>query len=419
MIKTQSLALKKHDFLVLPSMIRYDTNIGVDHMNFIMRVKQKYSLQEWLLLLPFICLSFPIYISVPVTLAEAIYLVSSHRFRESYKTIQKAHYVSVFCLLSLVLSLLYLNWFGIACSLYMMVIFILLVNFRHTITQDIFQKAIDIVIFCSIIWAILAFGQYLTFLHRLHYDHFVIKVFSNRKYRISSVFFNANYYAMMIEFVFMMILYKVSMPTNKKRIPYYLLVTLINVAVLFLSGTRTAWPAVIAGIFLFLIINKNYKWCSVFILSLIAVISYFVINYNKIPRIEYLISNYSVRMKIWKAAFHAWKDSPWLGRGPMTYQMIFQQYGGHPTQHAHSIYLDPLLSFGILGVALILPYIANNIKQLYQLFRQKKNQTLVAFITGCVVITLLHGIFDYTVFFTHTGLLFVFITGAFSIYQKQ
>ena len=46
----------------------------------------------------------------------------------------------------------------------------------------------------------------------------------------------------------------------------------------------------------------------------------------------------------------------------MTYMMIFKQYAGHNTQHAHSIYLDPILSFGVIGVTTLIPYILDNCK---------------------------------------------------------
>jgi O-antigen ligase len=388
-------------------------------MHHIQTLKQKFTKDEWLLLVPFLSFTLPFYLCVPILVIETIYLLYTKRLQTAYKNIKEAKYLFIFCTFSLLISLFFQNWYGAGCSVFMFIAIIILLYFRDHITKDIFSLALEILIFCSIFWAIYACYEYLKILDFLGYDHFVIKIFSRREYRINSVFFNANYYAMMIEFIIMMIGYKMFTSTNKKRIPYYLVVALINLAMLFLGGTRTAWPAIVVGAFAFLIINKNYRWCFAIIAASALVVGYFIINPSKMPRIENLLSNFSTRTKIWDAAIAGIKDSPIIGKGPMTYMMIFAQYGGHNTQHAHSIYLDPLLSFGVSGLALIIPYIYYNCKQLFFVWKHKLDRGLVAFIVGCVLVTLIHGILDYTVFFIHTGMLFLFISSAFSIYRKE
>ncbi|MFV0394801.1 MAG: O-antigen ligase family protein [Coprobacillaceae bacterium] len=388
-------------------------------MQYIQTLRQKLTKEEWLVMIPFLSFSMPAYICVPILLIETIYLLYTKKIQTAYKNIKESKYLMIFCTFSLVISLFFQNLFGIGCSLFMFVACALLLYYRDHITKDLFSLALEILIFCSILWAIYACYEYIKILDFLEYDHFVIKVFSRREYRINSVFFNANYYAMMIEFILMMIGYKIFTTDNKKKIPYYLVVALINFVMLFLSGTRTAWPAIAAGAIVFLIINKNYKWCLGIGIAAALVVGYFVINPSKMPRVEKLASNYSTRIKIWSASIAAIKDSPIIGKGPMTYYMIFKEYGGHATEHAHNIFIDPVLSYGFGGVALLVPYIYNNCKQLFQVFKRKCDRGLVAFIVGCVVVTLIHGLLDFTVYFVHTGLLFLFITGAFSIYTRD
>lgn len=395
------------------------TDKGLIRLQYLQTLKNKFTKDEWLLLIPFLSFSSLVYICVPILLIETIYLLYTKKFQTAYRNIKESKYLFLFCFFSLVISLVFQNWFGVACSLFMLVAAVILIYFRNYITKDIFSLALDILIFSSIFWAIYACYEYLKILELLGYDHFIIKIFSQRQYRIHSAFFNANYYAMMIEFIIMMIGYKIFTTKNKKRVLYYVIVAIINLAMLFLSGTRTAWPAIAIGALAFLIINKNYKWCLAFAGASLLIVGYFVINPSKMPRIEKLISNYSVRMKIWSASINAIKDSPIIGKGPMTYSVIFSQYGGHMTEHAHSIFLDPILSFGLVGISIIIPYIYKNCQQLYLVFKKKWDRSLVAFIVGCVVVTLIHGLLDYTVFFTHTGLLFLFISGAFSIYTNS
>ena len=385
-------------------------------MQFLQTLKQKFTKEEWLLLIPFLSFSLPAYICVPILLIEAVYLLYTKKFQTAYKNIRESKYLFIFCTFSLLISLLYRNWFGLACSVFMFIVAVILIYYRNHITKEIFSLAIEILIFSSILWAIYAFYEYLQILELLGYEHFVIRVFSRREYRINSVFFNANYYAMMIEFLLMLIVYKIFTTSNKKRIPYYLTVAAINLAMLFLSGTRTAWPAIAAGVIVFLIINKNYKWCGLITIIGIFIVGYFAMNPSKLPRVERLVSNYSTRRNIWATSIAAIKDSPIVGKGPMTYYMIFAQYGGHATEHAHSIYLDPILSFGIAGILLIVPYIYHNFRQLFSVYKDKLDRSLVALISSFVIVTLVHGTLDYTVYFVHTGLLFLFITSAFSMY---
>ena len=84
-------------------------------------------------------------------------------------------------------------------------------------------------------------------------------------------------------------------------------------------------------------------------------------------------------------------------------EMILNKYNGHLTQHAHSVYLDPLLSFGIIGLACLVPYIYDNCKRLYKV---KEHYSYIALVMGFIGVLLIHCILDYTIFWIHTGLFF-------------
>ena len=102
----------------------------------------------------------------------------------------------------------------------------------------------------------------------------------------------------------------------------------------------------------------------------------------------------------------------------MTYMHIYALYHGHPTEHAHSIYLDPLLCFGIVGILTILPYIVSNIKGLYHLWKSQIDKTLTALMIAFTVMIFVHGMLDYTIFFVQTGLLYLMIASSFDAYHK-
>ena len=94
-------------------------------------------------------------------------------------------------------------------------------------------------------------------------------------------------------------------------------------------------------------------------------------------------------------------------------------YHGHITQHAHSVYLDPILSFGFVGIIPAIIYMVDNCKRLINLAKRKLNRTYVALVISCITVILLHGTLDYTIFWLHTGLFFIFIASSFDMYDNR
>lgn len=386
-------------------------------MNYLHSLKQRFNKDECIVIFTVLALLLPVYINVPLYLIEVIYLFYTKKALNAFKSVPLSKYLLIFSTLILCVSLLYQNWYGVGASLLIFIMIVLTLFYRNVITKDLFEFILDLLIIMSILWAIYGFIEYLLILQRNGVDHFIIKIYARRENRLNSVMFNANYYASAIELIIMMIGYKMfSCHRNYKKITYYMIAMIINASILFLSGCRTSWPAIGLAIIVFLIINKSYKWCAFIGACGVIIVGYFLFNIEKIPRIEYTLKNLGVRGKIWNAAIQGIKAHPLFGQGPMTYMMIFKEYGGHMTEHAHSLYLDPLLSFGIVGVGTLVPYIANCCKSFFRLL--KEHRTFVAFVLASVTTTLVHGLMDYSVFFVHPGLIFLFITASFAMYQK-
>lgn len=388
-------------------------------MNYLYKLKEKYSFDQLMIILTCFSLTFPFYICGPILIIEFIYLLYTKKAIHAFKNTPKVKYLFIFLGLSAIISLIYQNWVGIATVAGLFLAFTLMVYYRHYITVEVFEFVLDMLIILSILWAIYGLYEQMQILHRLGVDHFSLKIYSRRENRLNSVFFNANYYAMMIEFIILCIVYKFfSNKNNIKKSIVYVIVGLINLFMLYMTGCRTALIAIAGAILIFLIINKNYKICSVIGIGVLAMFGFFIFHPEKFPRIERLISNFDVRLKIWKCAIVGIKHHPLFGQGPFTYVLIRDVYHGHMTQHAHSVYLDPLLSFGIIGLATIVPYIVDNCQRLWMVLKKGYNRGYVALVISCIVVILLHGIFDYTIMWLHTGLFFLFIASSFSMYQE-
>ncbi|GFI40876.1 O-antigen ligase family protein [Thomasclavelia cocleata] len=388
-------------------------------MQFIHSLKKHFSKEQLMIILTALSLSTPFYICVPFLLLETLYLLYTKKIINAFKTTPKSKYLIIFMILTLVISLIYRNWIGVGCVVLIFIFISLMLYYRKYINEEVFELILDMLIALSILWAIYGLYEQLQILNRLGYDHFTLKVFSRRENRLNSVFFNANYYAMMIEFIIMMIGYKIFGTKELKKQVYYFITACINFFLLYMTGCRTAFIATAVAMLVFLIINKNYWICSLIGMACIVIGIFFIIHPEQFPRIEKLIDNFTVRTKIWHAAIEGIKAHPLFGQGPMTYMMIFKQYAGHNTQHAHSIYLDPILSFGVIGVTTLIPYILDNCKRLFKVYKQKINLRYVALVISCIVVILLHGTLDYTIFWVHTGMLFLMIASSFEMFKHN
>ncbi len=197
------------------------------------------------------------------------------------------------------------------------------------------------------------------------------------------------------------------------------LITLLNLFCLYLTGCRTAWPALAGGLAIMLLFNRNYKSFGGICAVGAAGVGFFIAKPQYIPRMSNIVKYLGVRRHIWEVAIQNIKTHFLFGEGPMTYWHIYAQYSGHPTQHSHNIFIDPVLCFGIIGLLVIAPFFIENIKRLYRLLRTKCNPTLVALIVGYIVMIYIHGLLDYTIFFVSTGFLFAMIVSSFDIYRKE
>lgn len=388
-------------------------------MQFIHSLKEHFSKEQLMIIATALSLSTPFYICVPFLLLETLYLLYTKKIISAFKSTPKSKYLVIFMSLTLIVSLFYKNWIGVGCVVLIFIFVSLMLYYRKYINVEVFEFILDMLIALSILWAIYGLYEQMQILQRLGYDHFTLKVFSRRENRLNSVFFNANYYAMMIEFIIMMIGYKLFGTKNIKKQIYYFIVAGINFFLLYMTGCRTAFIATAVAVLVFLVINKNYRICMLIAIICIIGCIYFAINPQQFPRVEKLIDNFTVRKKIWHAAIEGIKAHPLFGQGPMTYMMIFEKYNGHVTQHAHSVYLDPVLSFGIIGIATLVPYIVDNCKRLFEVYKKRLNLRYVALVIACIVVILLHGLLDYTIFWVHTGLLFLMIASSFDMFNHN
>lgn len=366
----------------------------------------------------------PFYITLIIHAIELIILLKRGELVEAYKNTKASYFILFFCALLAIVSLFYQNYLGILVTVGILMLGSFAVYYRQHISAESFEFFMDTTLILSLVAALVAIIQYFIILHRFNIDGFELIIFNTPKNRVDSFYFNANYYAMMIEFWVGIAFYKILRLTqeehvNFKKIGGYCIIILINLFTLVLSGCRTAWPAMLAGLAIMLLFAHFYKLFGLIATGGMASAGFLFTHKSYIPRASNITKYLGVRQKIWRAALASIKDHPLFGEGPLTYMHIWKQYNGHNTQHAHNIFLDPPLSFGIVGILMILPYFISCIKRTYITYKLHKNDTLVALIIGLIVMTYIHGLLDYTIFFIQTSFTLFMVISSFDIYREE
>lgn len=390
---------------------------GIDYL------KEHFTHNQRYIIVAVLSMILPFYMCAGVLIFLLIRLLLTGEIQEAYKETPNSQYILIFSGLSCIVSILYQNYIGAACSFAILALLSFSLYYRIHITQKLFDFITDIIVIISIVAAIYGLVEYMNILNSKNITSFQLIIFNLPKERVNSVFFNANYYAMMIEFFVCITFYKIlsikNIKKDYKKFIYYICVIALNLFVLILTACRTAWPALAIGILVMLLLDHHYKTCSLIFCLIILAYTYFIFNPSKFPRFDNIIAYFMTRKDIWNVAIQNIKTHPLLGEGPMTYMHIYPLYSGHPTQHAHSIYLDPILCFGFVGLATIFPYVWTKIKKIYTMWKNKTDKTLVCLIVSFLVMIFVHGLLDYTIFFVQTAFLFLIITNSYDMYKKD
>lgn len=379
---------------------------------------------EKTMLLVILALFVPIVPSC-IIMAIAVAICLKNRYiQEAYHEIRWSHLVWVFTVLELLVSAFYHNWPGMGATLGILMFFTFAMVFRTHMTKEFFHHMTTLIMVLSLFAAAYGLVEYMHILNEYNIDTFMIVLFNTPMHRINSFYFNSNYYAMMINFfigiTFYRLLKQIEESIDVKRIIGMVIIIVINLFLLYLTACRTAIPALGLGLIVMLLVAHHYKLFSLIAALSAALAGVIATHPQLISRFSNIHKYIGVRRLIWKVALENIRSHPLFGEGPMTYWHIYHEYpGAHATQHAHNIFIDPVLCFGVVGLCVIASYFIASAQRLYHLAKLHLNDTLVGLIIGFMVMTLIHGFLDYTIFFVHTATLFLIIIGSFDIYRDE
>ncbi len=243
----------------------------------------------------------------------------------------------------------------------------------------------------------------------------------NRPGRVASVFFNENYYGMVIEFVVLICLFLFFETRDKRKKAFFSIAFAFNVAALWLCQSRMAFIIVAGAVLIFLFFNHKKLFYSFLILAVVFCL--LLIRFpNLLPRFDTISSYFDFRLGIWKSAINAFFENPILGRGYFSYSSIWlesQESWQFQALHTHNLYIEVLLNFGIIGAFLLFGYSLIRIFSCFKTCKQEKSRNGVALIVTVCLAIFLHGLADTTIFWPQTGFFAIFLLISSDVYQHD
>lgn len=402
---------------------------------FLYEFRNTYTVDDRLITIIFASLFLPWPITGTVLALGAIYILVKSDLMETIRRIPRSRILILFSIYLLIVSLLNQNWLGALLSVGMFCMFAITLHYRRYIHKDLFSQLLDIAIIMSVICVVIAI------LEQFHYMSIIdgmgfLDIQNKPIYRVHTFFFNANYYAMMILFVECMCVYKFFMMNELKWRCYYTLMGVLNLFALYLTGGRIAWLCLALAIVVMLFVNRWFKTLGATIVAGAGAIGVLALKPGLLPRLAAKGFAIERRRQIWQTAILIIQDSWLFGRGPLTYFNVygsykaeyiatyglksFKQYKlGISSQHAHTMFLEPIVSFGVIGTLMFAVYLFSQAKYVLYLATKKIDYTLAALLIGVTVGTLAFCIIDFPIFWIQTGPLFLLLMGTTDIYKKE
>lgn len=379
---------------------------------------KEFNLDEKMILLATLFLFLPYQIASIGIACILVQALCRHKLVDALKQQTGAFFFYSFVGLEFVVTILHANWNGFGNVWLFVLIGLYGAYYRKSVTKNCFEKMCDLIVVLSVLAAIYGLYQFNQISIANGRTFLEFHIFNSPTRRITSTFMNANIYAMIIDFVCVICMYRFVKNENILYRIFYFIVALFNFFVLYLTGSRTALLpfVVIFPIFLYCI-----RWKKLFITSIVlelCVCGLVFLKPNLIPRISDM-STFASRIKIWKTALLCISMYPFFGWGPQTYKQFYPLVHGHKAPHAHNIYIDSILSYGIVGTLILLAYIFVLNKEIFTSNTRKENPALFGMMMCFIAIVLIYGLLDCTLNIVATGTLCFIILNSACMYLEK
>lgn len=371
-------------------------------------IKLNTFIQDHFFVLLSIIMMFPFYIHVPVLVLIFIYFLLKKR-ELIIESVTSYPWISIFIIYVILVSLLKRNLLGSLLGLVYLFYLLLFSYYLSRIKPSEYHRILKTITLGSIPVALKAIYDYIVYSLTHGYGIFYIFRYHNIQIRAESTFLNANYYGIFVIFSILISIYLLMKRQGSLKINIvYLLSIILNFIVLILTGSRAFLPTLAVGIVWFLL-WANRKWFLPALIIGVVGVAYLIIFPDTLPRFASLLYAFEDRFAIWEVGWNIFQMNPIFGNGDYGYFHLFHRFTTKSDTHAHQLYLNPLINYGVVGMSIFFIMLKSYGQKLINLLSDKRFRLIFALITSVIVIVLVHGLIDFAIYWTQTSYFFLVI----------
>ena len=367
------------------------------------------SKQEGLLLGVILSIFLPFYLFVVIFISYLLWLVYTGEMKGILKRLSQHPVLLFFIAYSTAISLLAQNVMGVVSSVAMFLFAIFFYYYQAQLTPKFFRLTIEGVLASSVLAAVFAALEHFQIVKKFDYTFLSPRMQVWHQNRAEVAFFNPNYYGIICCFCIMIGFYLISTTKLRWLRIFSMIAIFANLFGLNFTQNRTAFPAIIFGAVIYLFTTiKNWRafWLSI---GVFGVGLAFLFSSDLGVRMGTLDSSMEERISIWNAGMALFKQNPFWGEGPLTYMHSFPRIGAPYHEHAHSIYIDTILSYGVVGTVLLGIASATPVRMLIDMSQVPSKRPILGLYLSFLTVVAVHGIFDLALFWIQSSFIFLLV----------
>lgn len=367
------------------------------------------SKQEGLLLGVILSIFLPFYLFVIIFISYLLWLVYTGEMKGILKRLSQHPVLLFFIAYSTAISLLAQNVMGVVASVAMFLFAIFFYYYQSQLTPKFFRLTIEGVLASSVLAAAFAALEHFQIVKKFDYTFLSPRMQVWHQNRAEVAFFNPNYYGIICCFCIMIGFYLISTTKLRWLRIFSMIAIFANLFGLNFTQNRTAFPAIIFGAIIYLFTTiKNWRafWLSI---GVFGVGLAFLFSSDLGVRMGTLDSSMEERVSIWNAGMALFKQNPFWGEGPLTYMHSFPRIGAPYHEHAHSIYIDTILSYGVVGTVLLGIASATPVRMLIDMSQVPSKRPILGLYLSFLTVVAVHGIFDLALFWLQSSFIFLLV----------
>ena len=367
------------------------------------------SSKELILLGIILSIFLPFYLFVVVFCLYIISLIFTGDMKSILQKMGEHPMLLLFLGYSTVISILAQNWMGLVASVGMFLFTVFFLHYQSILSHKFFRLILQLVLFGSVLSAAFASLEHFQIVKKFNYAFLSPNMQVWHQNRAEVTFFNPNYYGIICCFCIMIAFYLFTTTKLNWLKVFCVFAGFVNLFGLNFTQNRTAFPAIIAGAIIYLFTTiKNWKafWLSI---GVFAIGLSFLFSSDLGVRMGTLDSSMEERISIWDAGMALFKQNPFWGEGPLTYMHSYPRIHAPYHEHAHSLYIDTILSYGIVGTILLVLSSVAPVRLMMDMSQESGKRPIIGLYLSFLTVVAVHGIFDLALFWIQSGFIFLLV----------